>query len=271
MKMNPVLLKELKLRFRFTKTVNGLVAYLAALGVFVVGFFVIAGQLSGHAYFKPSESFYLFLALAVIQIGLVLFITPGLTAGAISTEREKQTLNMLLTTTQSSASIILGKLASSVAFLGLLLVASLPLYSIVFLFGGVSPGQLLLVFAFSFLTMLAIGSVGIFMSTITKKTITATITTYSASLFVGLFTFFFFLITVFVQGSLGAEDGSVFAYIWLALNPGALVLSILSPEVSSAIGEMTEINLPLWIPYLVFYATCTAVMLTLATKKLRQN
>ncbi|MBO1914210.1 hypothetical protein J4G37_56505, partial [Microvirga sp. 3-52] len=69
------------------------------------------------AYFTPDESFFLFTLLSFIQLGLVLFISPGLTAGVISTEREKQTLPILLTTSQSSFQIILGKLLSSIAFL----------------------------------------------------------------------------------------------------------------------------------------------------------
>ena len=74
------------------------------------------------------------MVLSVLQLALIVFITPGLTAGVISSERERQTLNMLLTTTQSSTSIIIGKLVSSVAYLLLLMIASLPLYSIVFLY-----------------------------------------------------------------------------------------------------------------------------------------
>ena len=90
----------------------------------------------------------MFAVLTILQMALVLFITPSLTAGAISSEREKQTLNILLTTTQSSTQIVVGKLLSSVAFLVLMLVAGLPLYSLVFLFGGVSPSQLISIFYF---------------------------------------------------------------------------------------------------------------------------
>ena len=166
---NPVLMKELKLRFRFFKSITGLMFYLLALCIVVSGFFMIVTQFSGRGYFRPSESFILFMMISVLQMGLVMFITPGLTAGAISTEREKQTLNMLLMTTQSSWQIIIGKLTSSIAFLGLLLIAGLPIYSIVFLFGGVSPLQLVTIFFFYFVTMVAIGSIGSFFSTVTKE------------------------------------------------------------------------------------------------------
>ena len=114
---NPVLMKELKLRFRAFKSFSGLMFYLAVLIIFVSGFLLIFTQFSTSGFFVPRNSFTMFSVLSVLQMALVMFITPGLTAGAISTEREKQTLNILLTTTQSSSQIIIGKLLSSVAFL----------------------------------------------------------------------------------------------------------------------------------------------------------
>ncbi|MDV2887810.1 ABC transporter permease, partial [Alkalihalophilus pseudofirmus] len=91
---------------------------------------------------------------------------------------EKQTLNILLTTNQSSASIIFGKLISSVSFLLLMIFASMPIYSIVFLYGGISPGQVLVVLGYYIFTILVFGSIGIFFSTLVRKTIIAMITTY---------------------------------------------------------------------------------------------
>lgn len=275
---NPVLLKELKLRFRFFKSITGMLFYLLALTVVVGGFLLVVTQLSGNgSYMRPDESFYLFLVLSVMQMGLVLFITPGLTAGAISSEREKQTLNMLLMTTQSSWQIVLGKLTSSIAFLGFLLMAGLPIYSLVFLFGGVSPMQLVTIFLFYFVTMVAIGSIGIFFSTVLKRTITAMIATYGSMIFLAGFTAFFFGVTLMVEEvSALATTGttqffSPLAYFWASINPGALVLTVLSGDLSYALEEVTGIGFPVWIVYLLFYAGITVLMLFLSVKKLRVN
>ena len=139
--MNPVLNKEFKLRFRTFKSFLGILFYLLALGVIIVGFVFIESMSNTQGFFRPDQSRTMFMILSFLQLALILFITPGLTAGVISSERERQTLNIMLTTTQSSASIILSKLLSSVSYLLLLIIASLPLYSFVFLFGGISPGQ----------------------------------------------------------------------------------------------------------------------------------
>lgn len=270
---NPVLLKELKLRFRFFKSITGMMFYLAALSIFVIGFLNIVLSIYETKYFLPDQSFLLFILISVIQMGLVIFITPGLTAGAISSEREKQTLNMLLITTQSSSSIILGKLFSSVAYLGLLLVAALPIYSLVFIYGGISPTQFVTVFFFYFVTMIAIGSAGIYFSTILKKTITAMISTYSFMIFLTIMTAFFFLISIVISNTttMFTETIHPFMYLWLSLNPGSLILSILSPEIQYGIEEITNISLPIWIPYLIIYVFITAFSLILSIKKLRVN
>lgn len=270
---NPVLLKELKLRFRFFKSVLGLLFYLITLLVFVYAYLTVVQIGNNSGYIRPTESFYLFLVLSVIQTCLVLFITPGITAGAISTEREKQTLNMLLTTTQSSWQIILGKLTSSIAYLGLLLIAALPIYSIVFLFGGVSPGQLVLATIIYFLTMVALGSCGVMISTLVRKTIPAMITTYGVSLYLIVFSFVFFLISTMLLSIRGNIDAIVnpIGYFFLSTNPIAAVLSILSPDLSTAIAEVTGVDLPVFYIYIIFCIAVSAITLTVATKKLRVN
>jgi ABC-2 type transport system permease protein len=271
---NPVLQKELKLRFRYFKSITGLIVYLTTLLIFVGGFLLVALEFNQVSQLNPSDSFALFIMLSVIQMGLVLFITPGLTAGAISTEREKQTLNMLLMTTQSSLQIVIGKLTSSIAYLGLLLIAGLPLYSIVFLFGGVSPMQLVTIFIFYFVTMVAIGSVGIFFSIVLKRTITAMITTYGTMIFLAGITAFFFGITVMITQMSMMNGGMTtvpLAYIWAAINPGALVLTILSSDLGLVLKELTGIGIPVWVTYLIFYIGLTVLMVFLSAKKLRVN
>jgi len=208
-----------------------------------------------------------------LQMALVLFITPSLTAGAISSEREKQTLNILLTTTQSSTQIVIGKLLSSVAFLVLMLVAGLPLYSLVFLFGGVSPSQLISIFLFYLVTVVAIGSIGVMFSTITKRTIVAMIATYGSIIFLGGITaFFFFLTMAFHQmGNTIGTGTSFMTYFWASINPGALMLTLISPEMGDALSELSGVKLPVWITYLIAYILIIVLCLTIAIKKLRAN
>ena len=79
----------------------------------------------------------IFAGLLILQTLLILILAPAFTTGAISQEREKQTLDLLVTTPISSLSIVLGKLFSALAWAFLLVVASIPLTAMVFVFGGV--------------------------------------------------------------------------------------------------------------------------------------
>ena len=270
---NPVFVKELKLRFRSFKSFSGLMFYLAVICIFIVGFLLITTGFTGKGFFRPEMSFMMFAVLTILQMALVLFITPSLTAGAISSEREKQTLNILLTTTQSSTQIIIGKLLSSVAFLVLMLIAGLPLYSLVFLFGGVSPSQLISIFLFYLLTVVAIGSIGVMFSTITKRTIVAMISTYGSIIFLGGITaFFFFISMAFHQmGNAVGTTTSYMTYFWASINPGALMLTLTSPAMGDALVQVTGVEFPVWISYLIAYSLIIVFCLTIAIKKLRAN
>ena len=272
---NPVLFKELKLRFRSPKSFIGILFYMIAMCIFVFGFIFTTMSVSGTSYFRPSESFILFALLSFIQLGLVLFITPGLTAGAVSSEREKQTLPILLTTSQSSFQIISGKLSSSIAFLLLLIVAGLPVYSLVFLFGGISPVDFVKVFFFLFVTLLAIGSVGVMFSTLIRRTIVSMIATYGMMLFLSVVTAFIFLIVMqlkmFNPIGTAMPTPSIFGHILASINPAILFASLLSEEVGDSILKMTQVKFPIWISYVIFYLSLTVISIFISVKKLRVN
>lgn len=262
---NPVLLKELKLRFRNAKSFSSLAFYLIAVMLFILAYFIIMTGLTESSYFSPEGSFLLFISLTVLQMGLLLFMAPALTAGTISTEREKQTLNILLTTTQTSAQIVIGKLFSSLAYLIVLLIATLPMYSIVFLFGGVSPSALISVFLLFLLTVFAIGSVGIMFSTVTKKTIVSMISTYGVTIFLTLFTFIFFAVGIATTSG----EGSIISFLWISINPIAMALSVVSPDVQISIQQMSDIQLNPVLIYCIFYVLLGVISLFIAIKKLR--
>ncbi len=272
---NPVLYKELKLRFRSPKSFVGILFYLVAMCLFVFGFIFTTMSLTGVSYFRPSESLILFALLSFIQLGLVLFITPGLTAGSISSEREKQTLPILLTTSQSSFQIISGKLLSSIAFLMLLTVAGLPIYSLVFLFGGISPMDFVKIFLFLFVTLLAFGSIGILFSTLIRRTIVSMIATYGTMLFLSAVTGFLFLIVMQMARhnftGVGLPEPTIWGHLLASINPAVLFATFLSSGMAEGLAEMTQVKFPIWAGYLIFYLSITVISLFIAVKKLRVN
>jgi len=73
----------------------------------------------------------IFGVILVLQTLLTLLLAPALTSGALSMEREKQTLELLITTPVSTLGLVVGKLVSSLAYVVILVLASIPLMSVV--------------------------------------------------------------------------------------------------------------------------------------------
>ncbi|MEP7157814.1 MAG: ABC transporter permease subunit [Chloroflexota bacterium] len=119
-----------------------------------------------------------FAAILILQTLLTVLLAPALTSGAVSTEREKQTLELLITTPVSTLGMVTGKLFSSLAYLFLLIVASVPLMSLVFAFGGVAPDDVVRAYILLFAVAIGLGSIGLFMSALTKRTQLATALSY---------------------------------------------------------------------------------------------
>jgi ABC-2 type transport system permease protein len=120
----------------------------------------------------------IFGAILVLQTVLTLMVAPALTSGAISAEREKGTLELLITTPVSTLGLVVGKLISSLAYVFILIAASVPLMSVVFAFGGLAPDDLVRAYVLLFAVAIGIGSIGLTMSALTKRTQMATVLSY---------------------------------------------------------------------------------------------
>ncbi len=181
MYQNAVLRKELTTRMRGWRSSLVIIAYVTVLaGIVLLQLSTSADpqNLSDSARLGQS----LFAALAGFQMALVIFVAPASTADAISGERQRQTLDLLLVTGLSSRAIIFGKLFAGLAYDVLLILSSIPLFSLVFLFGGVGPSQFVDLFVTFLITTLLIGSMSLFISTFTRRSGTAVVLSMLATL-----------------------------------------------------------------------------------------
>lgn len=194
MNINPVLQKELKLRVRGWRAAATIGVYLGFLALTAYLITVVARQDYYRSTIDPQFSVGSYIALAVMQFVLISFIAPALTTGAISGEREKQTLDLLLCTRMTPLSIVTGKLFASISQVILLIIASLPIFSIVFLFGGISAKEILQLFGFFIIIALTFGSIGIFYSSYFKRTTAANVLSYGTIAFLYFGTIFFTVI-----------------------------------------------------------------------------
>jgi ABC-type transport system involved in multi-copper enzyme maturation permease subunit len=153
----------------------------------------------------------IFGGLLFLETLLVLVLAPAFTTGAISLEREKQTLDMLVTTPLSTLGMVIGKLFSALTYVFLLIIASVPLASLVFVFGGVGPEDLFRAYLFLFALAIGMGAVGLFVSALVRRTQTATVIT-------------FVLVLLLSIGTAGAHQ------FWQMVSRPTTTSSILTPR-----------------------------------------
>ena len=195
---NPIVAKEYRSRMRTWKSPLAMMVYILLIGG--IGFLVFSlltysnssGVIGGSNYGQI-----LFSVLVGFQVILLTFVTPALTAGAISSERERQTLDLLFVTRIAPFSIIWGKLLASMSFVFLLLILSVPIFSLVFLFGGIELDQVAYAFLVTLVTALTFGALGIAFSTWLRRSLVATVVSYVAAfvLIVGTLAFGLFFPT----------------------------------------------------------------------------
>jgi len=274
-RINPVLLKELKVKMRSWKAAILIGVYNLVLLLLTI--FIMKLTLDNDIGVPTQETIlttYAFLVAA--QFGLITLIAPALTAGAISGEREKQTLDILLSTTLNHGSIITGKLFSSLSQIILLLISSVPVFSIIFLYGGVGLTQLLQVYLFFIVIAITLGSIGIFFSTFIKKSTAANVLTYAVVVFFYLGTIlisvFYIRLVIMPNNALGYSKT-----FWLFnLNPAIALISLVVDQFREGAGSIIlglnlnaqQGELHLWQINVIFNICLSAFLLFISSVKL---
>ena len=175
--INPILKKELMVGSRSMKmsfAIMGINGFLTLVVILVMMIASGASVLSGYDY---SNLICLFPVLGCIECGILSLVVPIITSGSISGEREKQTLDIMLTTPVKTFSIAVGKLESAMVVVMMYMISSIPLLAIAFVLGGLSWWALLGLIGMMLYLGIYVGSVGIFCSSVVKKSVAATILT----------------------------------------------------------------------------------------------
>ena len=184
--LNPVLARELKERMRRKRSGFVLTVYLVllsgALWLLYLGASA-AGTDGPGALRLASLGRAAFQTVLFVMLLLVCFIVPGLAAGGVAGERERQTLVPLQVTLLRPRSILLGKLAASLAFVVFLVFAALPLIGVSFLLGGVEPGEVVKGVAMVLAVATTVAALALTCSTLLRRVQGATVMSYALVLF----------------------------------------------------------------------------------------
>ena len=188
---NPVLGREFRSRMRGPRSYVITGVYTLLVMAFVLGaYWFLAGQEAPAAPRTPGAPSAALQRHAadvgrgiwtwgcIIQAMLLPLVVPAFTCGAITLERERDLLELLLLTRQSAFQICLGKLGSG-AGLGLTLVlASVPVLALSALLGGVAPVEMLETLAVLVGAILVSGAMGLAASSVARRTSAATAIVY---------------------------------------------------------------------------------------------
>ena len=197
-----IMVKELRSRMRGRRAFVVLTVYLLLLAAITYAIYQATYQtVQSMAAFGGSTvnvsvtiGQAIFTTLSLLQLLLIAFIGPAFTAGAISVEREKQTLDLLITTPLRPGAIVVGKLLAALAFVFLLILASVPLSAIVLMYGGAAIDDIVRQIVVLFAAAIGFGSIGLFFSALVKRTQAATVLTYCAMLALTLGTGFIYIL-----------------------------------------------------------------------------
>jgi len=276
---NPVVKKEFRGRMRGRRAFVLLTFYLGLIGLLIGGVYLLLSQEPSSMQWDPeyrqTVGKVIFSAVVLLELLMVTFIGPALTAGAITSEREKQTFDLLRTTLLPARALVLGKLGSSLAYLLLLVFAAMPIEGLAFLLGGVGLGELLISTLLLVVTALFFCTLGLFFSSFAKRTLAATVSTYAtilvSSILLGLFLYLLLFFVIDASNLTSAAEIRLTILSWLAISTNPLLSAIVSEAIliadqsffvtNSFLGSNINLSLPSpWISFTIIYLTLTFLL-----------
>lgn len=173
----PLLTKELIEQAQHKRTYILRVIYAVVLySLALWQYNVTIGGASGFANLGRGREF--FWPLISVQVLAIMLLLPAITCGAVTVEKEKDTLALLLLTKLSPWTIVFEKLLSRIFAMGTYQLLSLPLFGIVQSMGGVELWQIVAAILGLMILTIAVGSISILCSTWFRTTTEAFIMAY---------------------------------------------------------------------------------------------
>ena len=234
-----------------------LIAFLRGRRAFwcLAGFLVLTGMVTVFAYVRLLESGPamgrdavsrgLFLACSYSQLVLFALLSMMMTSNAVSGERHAHTFDLLVTTPLRAREILVGKALASVGYMLLLITATIPVYSLCFLLGGVGWREIVSQVYITLLMAVTYGVIGVATSAAPKRKATRQ---HGDALFVVLLLNGGIALAVFLAGlaireRFGWPDGDAVAALsqtlWVLLSPVMMFTVWTNPFFGGSVGPWT--------------------------------
>src|SRR5215471_11192479 len=170
---NPVLTRELLVTLRSPRAFILQLLYVSALGALVYFRWPVDERLAG-----PGVARRLFDIFFLGQFFLVALMAPAFASGSITGEKERKTYEMLLASPLRPGTILVGKLLSSLSYLVILIISSLPLMILCYLLGGLLLSEITRSYLILILASGTFGLLSIACSSYFRRTSSALVVSY---------------------------------------------------------------------------------------------
>ena len=264
---NPVIGRELRVRVRVGRGYL-LQAFYLAFMILIVALVYEASigdtlNLSNPAQIQQALVQFYRVVMSML-IALIVLIAPALTANAITLERERKTMDLLLATPLTARQLLVGKLIGSFAFIVLLLALTLPVSAVSVLLGGVSFPELLKAYLLIACGGLVLCAIALFSSVYARNSTLAVLWSYlRVAGFLLATGVLIALQEALAFGGLGPRGAGALhlAFPLALLNPFA------APFVADLEVNFARWQVPAWITGVVLCLLFTRLTLTAAARK----
>ncbi|MCC7478111.1 hypothetical protein IT575_06580 [bacterium] len=233
-----MVLKEYRQRARGVATVGLIIAYTLILGG--VSFFVYLAMyaaLNAQSAQASAAGRALCVATFIAQMIMALMLSLSLNASTIAAEKDQETFDLLNLTLFKSWEIVLGKFFSSTGFLFILVFTAVPIYTLAFTFGGIDVGAMYRLAAVVTGTTLLISSIGLFFSLVSDDLRTALGRSFLVMIVIGAVTLFLGLA---LGGSLNSSQPNPLTYygglLSFFINPLWAAIDVLGTPLSGQLA-----------------------------------
>src|SRR5215472_2832696 len=179
---NPILIKEMRTRMRGKRAFIVLTCYVFILSLIIGLFYFALSRAAPPAVVNQAGSL-LTPVLIYVQLALICLTAPTFSASSISSEREQQTLDLLVISLASPSTILFGKVGAALSYLLLTLFGSLPLVSLTYALGGVSLRDIGIAYLVMFVAGVTFCSLSFLWSTLIRRSVLAQLVSVVAVVF----------------------------------------------------------------------------------------
>ncbi len=251
---NPILMREMRQAARLLRTPIILMVITVLVTLLMAS---MGGIMTGDR--SPAEAgsilFHTYFSLAFFVVALV---GPALAANSIASEREGKTWEALLLTGMRPEEVTRGKFMSAYAGIATYIVMLSPVGALPFLFGGVTPFEVLVAFVFLFLLALLTVAFGLAVSAKMASLRSALLVTLLVAAPLSVFAFSSFGLALSLAAHELWEAVEQGAPVWLPTAYGRAPFG-LEYVVYLVVLPIASIALPAWLLYEITRSNLTSV------------